>query len=214
MNGPLVVKVGGSLLTWPPLPGRLADLLHEHRERRPILVVGGGPAADLVRDLDWVHNLGEPVAHALALRALDLTAHALAALLPVLLVVDRIEEIAPCQASGRIPTFAPRRFLDAEDIESPDPLPHSWSVTTDSIAARLAIRLDASGLLLLKSAPAPVPATRAEAARLGLVDPAFERIAASLGAVSYSNLRDDGSSTVVLASGPPSDPQERISSSR
>ncbi|WZP00001.1 uridylate kinase [Isosphaeraceae bacterium EP7] len=199
MNGPLVVKLGGSLLDWPPLPGRLATLLQGLRDRRPVLIVGGGPAADFVRTLDLVHGLGEPAAHALALHALDLTAHALASMMPGLVVVDRLDLLESARASGRIPVLAPRRFLDDEDRDSTDPLPHDWSVTTDTIAARLAVRLDASCLLMLKSAPAPVPTTRSEAARLGLVDTAFEKTAASLGRVCYRNLRDDNASTVLLA---------------
>ncbi len=57
-------------------------------------------------------------------------------------------------------------------------------------AARLADRLGAPELVLLKSAPLPTGANRAEAARLGLVDPAFPAASRNLPFVAYLNLRD------------------------
>src|SRR5262249_34902973 len=78
--GPVVVKVGGSLYDWPDLAGRLQDWLGQPSERRVLLVPGGGVTADVVRDLDQRHALGEERAHWLALHALALNAHFLAAL--------------------------------------------------------------------------------------------------------------------------------------
>jgi hypothetical protein len=71
-------------------------------------------------------------------------------------------------------------------------------VTSDSIAARLAVRLGAQELLLLKSAPLPPGADRAEAARLGLVDPAFPAVARPLRSVRYQHLRDPSASARPL----------------
>ncbi len=194
----VVVKVGGSLLGWPRLPERLAGVLAGRAGDRCVLVVGGGPAADWVRSLDRDHGLGPDRAHALALRALDLTAHALAGLVTGLQVLDDPEALTLCWEAGRIPVLAPRRFLDREDRDSPDPLPHTWDVTTDAIAARLAVSLGTSELVLLKSAPLPPGADRAEAARRGLVDPAFVGASRGLARVSYVNLRDDPPTTSAL----------------
>jgi hypothetical protein len=50
----------------------------------------------------------------------------------------------------------------------------SWDVTSDSLAAWLASRLDADRLVLVKSAPPPpLPLTPARLAAAGLVDAAF-----------------------------------------
>jgi aspartokinase-like uncharacterized kinase len=187
---PVVIKVGGSLLDWPGLPGRLSAYLEGRRADRPVLIVGGGRAADVVRDLDRIHGLGEGRSHDLALRALDLTAHLLAALLPMLVVVDDPSLFEARWDARRVPLLAPRRFLETADATSADPLPHSWHVTTDSIAARVAVLLDARELVLLKSVAFPAGTTRAEAARLGLVDPAFPDVARPLSSVVSLNLRD------------------------
>ena len=71
-------------------------------------------------------------------------------------------------------------------------MPASWDVTSDSIAARIAAGLHASRLVLLKSASLPPGADRAEAARLGLVDPVFPSVARELKIVEYVCLREAG----------------------
>jgi len=202
----VVVKVGGSLLGWPGLPGGLSAYLGGRPRDRLLLVVGGGGAADWVRDLDRGHGLGDDAAHGLALRALDLTAHALAAIVPGLEVVERVADRERCWRAGRIPVLAPRGFLDEDERTAADPLPRSWDVTTDAIAARLAVRLGATELALLKSAPLPPGADRTEAARLGLVDPAFPDVARPLGLVTYCDLRGGGA-IAILGAGIRDDPR-------
>ena len=151
----VVVKVGGSLLGWPAFPERLAAYFRSRAKDRLILIVGGGRAADWVRDLDRDHGIGPDRSHALALRALDLTAHVTSTLVPGLDVVENPGSFGECWEAGRIPLLAPRRYLNLQDRESNAPLPHSWDVTTDSISARVALDLGAAELALIKSAPPP-----------------------------------------------------------
>ena len=197
MNEPVVVKLGGSLLTWPGLRDGLSAYWQARRFRRPVVIVGGGGAADLVRDLDRIHGLGEGRSHQLALHALDLTARLFAGLMSGLDVVDRPDELASVWDAGRIPILSPRRFLEA-DAHRPGALPHSWDATTDSIAARVTDHLGAAELALLKSAPLPPGTDRASAARLGLVDPLFPLVAWGLGRVTYRNLRDPSGIATLL----------------
>ncbi len=194
----VVVKVGGSLLDWNELPSRLSQFLTELANPRIVLIVGGGRAADFVRELDRVHSLGDSPSHHLAIRALDLTAHGLASLLPGLVVVHRESELRRVWASGRRPVLAPRLMLERDARDSDDPLPHSWDVTTDAISARLAILLGASELILLKSTSVPEGADRHEAARLGLVDPSFPTISRALSRVRYRNLREPSGAILDL----------------
>jgi aspartokinase-like uncharacterized kinase len=205
MIGPVVLKVGGSLLDWPELPGRLEVLLDACRDagQRPVVVAGGGGAAEFVRRLDRTFALGDSAAHCLALRALDLTAHALAALVPGLglVVAEEPAALGPLWERGRIPIFAPRRFLDEIDACSTDALPFSWDVTSDTIAARLAVYLGAAELVLLKSTGLPPATDRRAAARLGLVDPCFPEASRSLERVLFVDLRSEAGVPLLLERG-------------
>ena len=186
----VIVKLGGSLLDWPEWPERLTAFLASLPDLQPVLVVGGGRFADVLRGLDQVHGLGEARSHALAMRVLDTTAHLAAALLPGSVVITDPAEIPWIWDEGNLPILAPRRFLDRDDHDSPDPLPHAWTTTTDSIAARLARHLRAA-LILLKSTPAPPENPDwPTLARLGLVDPEFPRAVAGVAKVSIVCLKD------------------------
>jgi aspartokinase-like uncharacterized kinase len=197
MTRPIVMKVGGSLFDLPDLPRRLTAVLDSHRTRctHLVVLVGGGPAADFIRALDRRFALGDRAAHDLALHSLDLTAHALAALLPGLVVVDELSALDRAWSRAETPVLAPRRVLDAI---GPPHLPASWSVTSDAIAARLAVHLGAAELVLLKSTPLPPGIDRRAAAALGLVDPLFPDVSRYLPRVVYVNLRADRPEAHVL----------------
>ncbi|GAC1449696.1 MAG: hypothetical protein NVSMB9_33670 [Isosphaeraceae bacterium] len=198
MAGTIVIKVGGSLLTWPQLPARLTDLLSRTRHHSTVLIVGGSRAVDFVRELDSIHGIGQKRAHDLALNALDLTASALTALVPGLRRVDDPDEIAEARSSGAIPVLAPRRFMEKIDHPSPAPLPATWAVTSDSIAARLAVYLRADELWLLKSTGLGASLTRERAARDGLVDPIFPEASATLPRVLLINLKANPPTEEIL----------------
>ena len=182
-----VVKVGGSLLDWPELPARLGAWLASRKNERLVLVVGGGGAADWIRELDRIHNLGPERSHDLAVRSLELTARVLETLLPGLKVVEEISDLERTWEAGLVPILTPRRMLEVDEM---DPLPHSWDVTSDSIAARLAVQLRAEELVLLKRVDLPDGADREEAARLGIVDPWFPVASKPLRNVVVVNLRN------------------------
>jgi aspartokinase-like uncharacterized kinase len=188
-----VFKVGGSLLGWPPLPHRLAECLGRFQAvggGRVVLIAGGGAACDWLRRLDQTYRLGEVMAHRLALHCLDWTAEILAALVPGGQVARNREGLERAWRAGSVPVLATRGFLESVDGLTCSPLPESWDLTSDSIAARIAECLGADRLVLLKSARLPEGAGREEAARLGLVDPLFPRLASDLMRVEYLCLRD------------------------
>jgi aspartokinase-like uncharacterized kinase len=60
-------------------------------------------------------------------------------------VVHHADAIAPALAEGRLPVIAPSSWLRAVD-----PLPHTWDVTSDTIAAWIAGRVGARSLVLVK----------------------------------------------------------------
>lgn len=200
----VVVKVGGSLYDLPDLGSRLRRWLAEQRAGdRVVLVPGGGPSADLIRHLDRCHGLGEEASHWLALRALTLNAHFLTALLSPACVVGDIAELQRAWDYNQLPILDIHQFA-CGDERCPDHLPHSWAVTSDALAARVALVFQASRLVLLKSGTIPPGLDWTEAGRLGFVDTMFAEVLRHAPAdlcVSLINLRawPDGSSPPVAA---------------
>lgn len=198
----VLYKLGGSLLDLPELSNRLTSLLERRRTARPLVVVGGGAAADLVREWDRKHSLGDEPAHRLALRAMQLNERLLAALLPRATVVSTREAAAAAWSESRLAIVSAFDFLAAEEATlrsesgtsaaatswAGRPLPHTWDVTSDSIAAWIALRWPADEVVLLKST-APPPKWRSEPG--DFVDRHFREMAASLPHVDALNLRDE-----------------------
>jgi aspartokinase-like uncharacterized kinase len=169
VTGPLVVKIGGSLLRQAGLTCVLAVL---GSPTRPIVVVpGGGPFADAVRDSQAELGFDDATAHCMALLAMHQTGLALAALEPRFVPAETEPAIARALAAGLVPVWLPMR-LCARDRR----IPQDWSITSDGLAARLAERLGASEVLLVKSCPVPREAGLAELTRAGVVDPSFAGI--------------------------------------
>jgi len=197
----LIVKVGGSLLDWPELSERLPGFLQGLGDpaKRTLLLAGGGATVDLIRALDPIHHFGEERSHHLAIQALDLTALILSNILGNSRVIFDESEFAACWDAGTYPILAPSRLLGGDLNLEGDALPESWEVTSDSIAAWLAARLRVERLVLLKSANVPHETSRSLAARLGLVDPYFPRIASGLKWVESRNLRDPDGSLIALS---------------
>lgn len=167
----VVAKVGGSLFDLPDLRPRLRAWLRTLPTTDVLLVPGGGAAADVIRDLDGRHHLGEEPAHWLALRAMALHAHFLAALLPSAVVIDDPLR-RPASTWAILDAHA---FLRADEGR-PGSLPHSWAVTSDAVAARAAVWGKAVRLDLLKSVTIPAAMTWEEATRRGLVDATFPEV--------------------------------------
>jgi aspartokinase-like uncharacterized kinase len=186
----VVVKVGGSLYDLPDLRERLHRWLASLGTRRVLIVPGGGEAADVVRTLDRCHGLGEERAHWLALASLSLTGRFLATLLPRAAFISGLEEVSSVWAAGCVAVLDPYQFAVADE-ERPGCLPHVWSATSDSVAARVAVVTRAPRLTLLKSVPLPEGIGWDEAAQLGLVDAQFAGIVAGADAleVAWVNLR-------------------------
>ena len=201
-NPVTLIKVGGSLLDWSELPRRLLQFLEKRRadepKFRPVLFCGGGPFAESVRRLDRTHRLGDFAAHRLAIQAMDLASTVLLCLLPGALGIDRAEALEGEMAPEDVPLLMPSMILDEIESRQASPLPPSWDVTSDSLAAWIASQLSARSLVLLKSASLPAGATRDLAARLKIVDPFFPLISSAVANVEYLNLRDTSAKAQIV----------------
>jgi 5-(aminomethyl)-3-furanmethanol phosphate kinase len=171
---PLITKVGGSLFDWPDLGPRLREWLDANAPPEIILVPGGGRLADIIGDLDRMHGLGDEVAHGMALHAMTINAQLLAALLPGSCVIDGPDLAEMLWEQNRLSILDAMAFCESDDA---DALPHTWAVTSDSVAARLAVVAGAAELVLLKSAPPP-PGDVTAWAECGYVDAWLPRVLA------------------------------------
>ncbi len=140
-----VVKVGGSLLGSPELE-RWLELFAKFSDGNIILVPGGGVFADAVRYAQKVSKISEACAHKLALLAMDQFGLLLANMNPDLAVAKTEMEIDERIWQHRCVVWLPSQMALADDS-----IDKCWDVTSDSIAAWLAEKVDAQQLVLVKS---------------------------------------------------------------
>jgi aspartokinase-like uncharacterized kinase len=140
-----VVKVGGSLASYPEklraLCAKLAELSQRHRL---IVVPGGGEFADVVRDLDRRFSLSPSAAHRMAILGMDQYGLLLSDLLPNSCAVTELDRLRETLDLGKLPVFLPSTFMFAEGT-----LESSWDVTSDSIAVHIAGCLHATRTILV-----------------------------------------------------------------
>ena len=115
-------------------------MLGELGERHPLLVVPGGAGfADAVRDADRRFGLRAEASHRMAILGMEQFGWLLSELIPG---AERCADLARV-GTGRTTVLLPAALpLDA--------LPASWQVTSDSIAAWVAVQVGAGRLVLVK----------------------------------------------------------------
>lgn len=174
-----VVKLGGSLAGSAALRDWI-DAIKDPAAAAVVVVPGGGPWADAVRDTQLQMGFSDRCAHGMALKAMEQFG---------LLLCDLSERLRPCASvvairsaldRGRVPVWMPADMLLAQRA----PIPMSWDVTADSLAAWLAGTLQATTLVLVKS----VDVERGSLPALvdgGVVDPCFPQLLAAAGCAAY-----------------------------
>jgi aspartokinase-like uncharacterized kinase len=129
MQGPFVLKIGGSLID--QVPGIARALLSS---TCPTLIIpGGGPFTDLVRTLHTADN----ESHWMAVLGMEQYGWYIASF-----------GISYCH-DLQVPEH-PTVLLPYALMQKEDPLPHNWDITSDTIAAWAAYRLGLD-LVILKS---------------------------------------------------------------
>lgn len=163
-----VVKVGGSLLGSEELE-RWLGLFAKFSDGNIIIVPGGGVFADAVRDAQKVSKISEACAHKLAVLAMDQFGLLLANMNPDLAVARTEMEIDERTWQHRCTVWLPSQMVLADDS-----IPQTWDVTSDSIAAWLAGKVNAQHLVLVKSDKPDGPDLNLRMmSETGIVDEAF-----------------------------------------
>ena len=190
-----VVKLGGSTAQTAELGGWIAALTGSSL---PLVVVpGGGPFADKVREAQRDIGFSGRAAHAMAILAMDQFGH---------VILDRNGGYAPASSpaeiervleGGKIPVWLPSMITStAPDIEA------SWDVTSDSLAAWLAGKLGAEALLLVKqSGDFSSRDTVESLTARGIVDPCLGRMLAPCIALHLAGPADAATAGKLLCEG-------------
>lgn len=135
----IVVKLGGSLYSTPELKLWLHTLAETSLSTPIVIVPGGGPFADQVREAQTHHHFNDTAAHHMALIAMKQFGLMLIAL------------EAKCQLfDAHKPEQRLSVWLPDDSLLSEPALTHSWDLTSDSLALWLASKLEAEQLLLVK----------------------------------------------------------------
>jgi aspartokinase-like uncharacterized kinase len=164
----VAIKVGGGLTAFPGALDRVARAVGEVAGKYRVLVLpGGGPFADAVRAFQRQEPVSTDAAHWMAILAMDQYAHVLAERIPGAVLVDEPGAVTGALDQAAVVVLAPYRWMRAADV-----LPHTWSATSDSVAAFVAGAFDAAHLVLIKPVDSGDPR---------IVDPCF-------GSVLPSNL--------------------------
>ena len=135
----IVVKLGGSLYNTVELKLWLHVLADTSITTPVVIVPGGGPFADQVRDAQALHHFNDTAAHHMALLAMKQFGLMLIAL------EAKCQPFDACKPEQPLSVWLPDDALLAEPA-----LTHSWDVTSDSLALWLASKLKAGQLLLVK----------------------------------------------------------------
>ena len=144
---PTVVKVGGGLAreAGDSALRTLCRTIGDAGTRHPLLVVPGGAAfADAVREHDSRFALRAATAHRMAILAMEQFGWLLSDLIPGAVRCTDLAAARTAAARGGTPILLPAALLAG------DPLPASWGVTSDSIAAWVAGAGHAARLVLVK----------------------------------------------------------------
>jgi len=142
------------------------------RRHRIVLVAGGGPFADVVRDTQTQLGVGDATAHAMAIQGMRQFALALAAITGAGPDLSDVVALNSGRAAQGLSVWDPcDRALDAVC------LPRDWRVTSDSLSLALCRLLDCPRLVLVKSrAPLTRDPTASAMAHESFIDAYFERL--------------------------------------
>ena len=194
-----VVKVGGSLFDLADLSKRLHAWLAAQPAAHHILIAGGGALVDRVRQWDRLAPISVEAAHWMCVDLMTVTAHMLHDRLREMPLVE--DDRLLCQRLGErgCTIFGPADWMRHSEPYLPGKtLLRRWDVTSDSIAARLAVVLSADELVLLKSARPSACSDVNQLAEAGYVDAMFPSWIEHISTVLICDFRGDPPESMTL----------------
>ena len=142
-----VFKIGGKILenseNLECTISQLKKLYEDNTLQKIIIIPGGGSYANFIRSVDKKLVLGDDLAHWAAIFSMNYNGKDLNRKFPDFECIDDLEKI---QRAKRIFCI----FLPYNYLKKKDELPHSWDVTSDSIAIYIANKLNLNECYLIK----------------------------------------------------------------
>jgi len=142
-----IFKIGGKILDNSKnlinTIAQLTQLFEDEIIKRIILISGGGVLANFVRSIYNEFRINDELAHWIAIYSMNYNGIELKRKFPHLMVSEKFTELEKIRKSFSI--FLPYKFL-----EENDELPHTWDVTSDSIALYLAKKFGLKECFLIK----------------------------------------------------------------
>jgi len=143
-----VFKIGGKILensnNVKSTFSQLIQLYEEKILQKIIIIPGGGSFANFVRRLDEDLDIGDDLAHWIAIYSMNYNGIILNEKYPNLESIEKLRTFQDAKQMFCI--FLPYSFLREDDA-----LPHNWDVTSDSIALYVANKLKVSQCFLIKN---------------------------------------------------------------
>ena len=162
----LVLKLGGSLLSHAEL-SQFLQLASQDGKGQVVIVPGGGVFADQVRLTQQQWQYDDSTAHHMAILAMQQMALLFRGLCSGLMIVDQVELIRSSMQQNVVIWSPLLSELDAAGIAA------NWDVTSDTLAAWLAVQLSIDHLMLVKSAEFSANSSVEQLSTLGIIDQAF-----------------------------------------
>ena len=164
----MVLKLGGSLLSHAPLT-QILQLATKAGIGQVVIVPGGGVFAEQVRLTQQQWQYDDQTAHYMAILAMQQMALLLQSLCAGLVIVNNVAMIRASMQQHTVIWSPLSSELDATGI------PASWDITSDTLAAWLAVQLSIEHVMLVKSAEFSADSTIAQLSASGVIDKAFAR---------------------------------------
>jgi aspartokinase-like uncharacterized kinase len=139
-----VIKIGGSICT-PLILKKLGRILEKiYKKHKFIIIPGGAEFADVVRKFDKKFHLTSKTSDKMAILSMDQYGLFLSDIMKFP-TMRELREAKNLENLKKPPIFLPSEYMFKEN-----PLPHSWNVTSDSIAAHIACKINARKVILVK----------------------------------------------------------------
>jgi hypothetical protein len=151
----IIVKISGKIIEnkekLQHVLNQLKKILNEHETINSILLIpGGGSFANFIRKICHKIDLDDTIAHWEAIYAMEINAGKMLKEFPNLKPISRLDDFKEIIRHNEKEKY-PYVFLPFDYLYEKDELPHTWSVTSDSIAAYISHKLEFSRTFLIKN---------------------------------------------------------------